>query len=245
MGRPYGRHAAGGAHNSPPRSVGLGPAAGGTTAMSRLGGVYLIGLTGGIASGKSTVARRLYEHGAVHIDADQLARRVVEPGRPALQAVVEAFGPDVLRADGTLDRPRLGEIVFHDDAARATLNGIVHPAVRELSKRLIADAEREDPDAVVVYDVPLLVEASVDVPFDLIVVTSAGRKQQVKRLVEERGMDPIHAEARVDSQVGDDERRKVADVVIDTSGSLGHTMSQTDALWARVAEEQRARRAGA
>lgn len=206
--------------------------------------MYLIGLTGGIASGKSTVARRLYEHGAVHIDADQLARRVVEPGRPAYQAIVETFGRDILRPDGAIDRPKLGEIVFHDDAARATLNGIVHPAVRELSKRLIAEAEREDPDAVVVYDVPLLVEASVDHPYDLIVVTSAGRKEQVKRLVEVRGMDPIHAEARVDAQVDDAARREIADVVIDTSGSLAHTVSQTDALWARVAAERRARSAG-
>lgn len=205
--------------------------------------MYLIGLTGGIASGKSTVARRLYEHGAVHIDADQLARRVVEPGKPAFTAVVEAFGPEVVRADGTLDRARLGEIVFHDDAARERLNGIVHPAVRELSKRLIAEAAEADPDAVVVYDVPLLVEASVDHAFDLIVVTSAGRKQQVRRLVEERGMDPIHAEARVDSQVDDEERRKIADVVVDTSGTLGHTMSQADALWARVEQERRERRA--
>jgi dephospho-CoA kinase len=202
-------------------------------------GVYLIGLTGGIASGKSTVARRLYEHGAVHLDADQLARRVVEPGKPAYAGIVEAFGPDVRRPDGTLDRAKLGEIVFHDDAARARLNGIVHPAVRELSKRLIADAERENPDAVVVYDVPLLVEASVDHPFDLIVVTSAGRKEQVKRLVEERGLDPIQAEARVDAQVDDEERRRIADVVIDTSGNLAHTMSQTDALWARIVEERR------
>lgn len=207
--------------------------------------MYLIGLTGGIASGKSTVARRLYEHGAVHIDADQLARRVVEPGKPAFEAVVRAFGPEVVRPDGALDRPRLGEIVFHDAEARERLNGIVHPAVRELSKRLIAEAAEADPDAVVVYDVPLLVEASVDHDFDLIVVTSAGRKQQVRRLVEERGMDPIHAEARVDSQVDDDERRKIADVVIDTSGTLAHTMSQTDALWARVQQERRERRAQA
>ncbi|MRG58517.1 dephospho-CoA kinase [Agromyces sp. CFH 90414] len=203
--------------------------------------MYLIGLTGGIASGKSTVARRLYEHGAIHIDADQLARKVVEPGTPAFASIVEAFGPDIVRADGVLDRERLGGIVFADDAARARLNGIVHPAVRELSGRLIVKAEQEDPDAVVVYDVPLLVEASVDHPFDLIVVTSAGRGVQVKRLVEERGLEPDHAEARVDAQVDDEERRKIADVVIDTSGSLGHTMSQADALWARIVEERRAR----
>lgn len=203
--------------------------------------MYLIGLTGGIASGKSTVARRLYEHGAVHLDADQLARKVVEPGTPALAAIAETFGPEVLRADGSLDRERLGRIVFGDDAARAKLNVIVHPAVRELSGRLIAKAEAENPDAVVVYDVPLLVEANVDHPFDLVVVTDAPKRTQVKRLVEQRGLDPLQAEARVDAQIDREARLKVADVVIDTDGSLGHTMSQADALWSRVTSELAAR----
>ncbi|GAA1816977.1 dephospho-CoA kinase [Agromyces neolithicus] len=200
--------------------------------------MYLIGLTGGIASGKSTVARRLVEHGAVHLDADQLARKVVEPGSPALAAIVEQFGAAFLRGDGTLDREKLGKHVFHDDAARAKLNAIVHPAVRELSGRLIAKAEAEDPSAVVVYDVPLLVEASVDHPFDLIVVTNAPRRTQVKRLVEERGLEAPHAEARVDAQVGNTARLEIADVVIDTDGTLAHTMSQADALWARIVEER-------
>ena len=202
--------------------------------------MYLIGLTGGIASGKSTVARRLVEHGAIHLDADQLARRVVEPGSACLDAIVREFGEGVLNHDGMLDRQKLGEIVFHDEDARARLNAIVHPAVRELSARLIAKAEQEDPGAVVVYDVPLLVEAQVDHPFDLIVVTSAPKRTQVRRLVEERGLDPIQAEARVDAQVDDADRRAVADVVIDTGGSLAHTMSQADDLWVRI---DRARRA--
>ena len=200
--------------------------------------VYLIGLTGGIASGKSTVARRLVEHGAVHIDADELARRVVEPGRPAYDAIVAEFGRDVLRHDGTLDRAKLGEVVFADDAARSRLNAIVHPAVRELSAKLFAKAEAEDPDAVVVYDVPLLVEASVDHPFDLVVVTNAPRRTQVKRLVEDRGFDPIQAEARVDAQVDNTARLAIADAVIDTDGSMAHTMSQTDALWHRITQER-------
>jgi dephospho-CoA kinase len=200
--------------------------------------VYLIGLTGGIASGKSTVARRLVEHGAVHIDADELARRVVAPGKPALAAIVEEFGPDVLRSDGTLDRAKLGELVFADEAARAKLNAIVHPAVRELSTKLIERAAQEDPDAVVVYDVPLLVEAAVDHPFDLIVVTSAPRKTQVERLVEQRGFDPLQAQARVDAQVDNRSRLAIADVVIDTDGSLAHTMSQADALWNRIRAER-------
>ena len=205
--------------------------------------MYLIGLTGGIASGKSTVARRLYEHGAVHIDADQLARRVVEPGTPALAAIIDRFGTAVLRPDGTLDRAKLGELIFNDDEARADLNAIVHPAVRELSARLIAKAEEADPRAVVVYDVPLLVEASVDHPFDLIVVTSAPRRTQLKRLVEDRGLDPMQAEARVDAQVANTERLAVADVVIDTDGTLGHTMSQADALWGRILKERAERAA--
>ncbi|KRC62851.1 dephospho-CoA kinase [Agromyces sp. Root81] len=203
--------------------------------------MYLIGLTGGIASGKSTVARRLYEHGAVHIDADQLARRVVEPGTPALAAIVEAFGAEVLHRDGTLDRAKLGERVFGDAEQLAKLNAIVHPAVRELSGRLIAKAEQEDPAAVVVYDVPLLVEAAVDHPFDLIVATNAPRRTQVERLVEVRGLDRGQAEARVDAQADNTARLAIADVVIDTDGSLAHTMSQADELWHRIVEERRAR----
>jgi len=206
--------------------------------MDRVGSVYLIGLTGGIASGKSTVARRLVEHGAVHIDADDLSRRVVEPGKPAFDAIVAEFGQGVVGHDGRLDRPKLGELVFGDDAARERLNAIVHPAVRELSRKLIERAEAEDPDAVVVYDVPLLVEASVDHPFDLIVVTNAPRRTQVERLVEERGFDPIQAEARVDAQVDNTARLAIADVVIDTDGSMAHTMSQTDALWQRIRQER-------
>ncbi|GGI47103.1 dephospho-CoA kinase [Agromyces flavus] len=209
----------------------------------RVGDVYLIGLTGGIASGKSTVARRLVEHGAIHLDADQLARRVVEPGSACLDAIMREFGEGVVTHDGMLDRQKLGEIVFREEGARARLNAIVHPAVRELSGRLIAKAEQEDPNAVVVYDVPLLVEAQVDHPFDLIVVTSAPKRTQVERLVRERGLDPIQAEARVDAQVSDADRRAVADVVIDTGGSLAHTMSQADDLWVRIDRERRAKRA--
>jgi len=134
--------------------------------------------------------------------------------------------------------------VFGDDAARAKLNAIVHPAVRALSGKLIEKAEREDPDAVVVYDVPLLVEASVDYPFDLVVVTNAPKRTQVRRLVEERGLDPIQAEARVDAQVDNADRLAVADVVIDTDGSMAHTMSQTDALWHRVVQERAGRSVG-
>jgi dephospho-CoA kinase len=201
--------------------------------------VYLIGLTGGIASGKSTVARRLVQHGAILIDADVLARKVVEKGTPGLARIREEFGDGVLNADGTLDREKLGELIFHDDDARAKLNAIVHPAVRELGEKLKAEAAAADPNAIVVHDIPLLVEAGrASEPFDLIVVVEAPKKTRVARLVEERGLDPAHATARVESQASDEERRAVADVVIDTDESLAHTMSQVDDLWMRVLAER-------
>ncbi|PPL20542.1 dephospho-CoA kinase [Microterricola pindariensis] len=201
--------------------------------------MYLIGLTGGIASGKSTVARRLVQHGAVLVDADVLARKAVEPGTPALAAICEAFGDQVLRADGSLDREKLGAIIFHDDAARDTLNAIVHPAVRELGEKMKAEAVAADPDVVIVHDIPLLVEAGrAGEGFDKIVVVEAPKKTRVARLVEERGLDPAHAVARVEAQASDEERRAVADVVIDADGTLAHTMSQVDDLWLQIQAER-------
>ncbi len=201
--------------------------------------MYLIGLTGGIASGKSTVARRLVQHGATLIDADVLARKAVEKGTPGLARIRESFGDGVLTADGALDREKLGAIIFHDEKARATLNDIVHPAVRELGERLKAEAVAADPDVVIVHDIPLLVEAGrAAEPFDIIVVAEAPKKTRVARLVEERGLEPAHANARVEAQATDAERRAVADVVIDTDQSLAHTMSQVDELWMRVQAER-------
>lgn len=204
--------------------------------------MYIIGLTGGIASGKSTVARRLVQHGAVLIDADVLARKVVEPGTPGLQRIREEFGDGVLSPDGSLDREKLGALIFHDDEARSRLNAIVHPAVRELGEQLKAEAIAADPDVVIVHDIPLLVEAGrASEPFDLIVVAEAPKKTRVQRLVEDRGLDEAHAVARVESQASDAERRAVANVVIDTDESLAHTMSQVDDLWMRVQHERSAR----
>ncbi|TFD78110.1 dephospho-CoA kinase [Cryobacterium sp. Sr8] len=196
--------------------------------------MYLIGLTGGIASGKSTVARRLVEHGAVHIDADHLARVVVEPGTDALARIRATFGDEVLNADGSLNRAALGSRVFGDPAALAQLNAIVHPAVRALANELIRDAEQADPDAVVVYDVPLLVEAAVDHPFDLIVVAHADEETRTRRMVHLRGMDETDAARRIRSQASDADRLAVANVVIDTDGTLAHTWQQVDALYERV-----------
>ena len=147
--------------------------------------MQLIGLTGGIASGKSTIASRLASHGAVVVDADRIAREVVEPGTPALAEIARVFGEGVIAADGSLDRPALGAIVFGDAEKLRTLNGITHPAVlRESTARFRAAADA-DPDAIVVYDVPLLVESANEYPFDLIVVAHADAATRIRRLVED------------------------------------------------------------
>jgi len=200
--------------------------------------VYLIGLTGGIASGKSTVAGALAAHGAVLIDADLLAREAVALGSAGLNAIAREFGPALVGADGSLDRPALGAIVFGDPAALARLNGIVHPAVRALSDERIQAAELADPGAVIVYDVPLLAEAqagaTVDHHFDLIVVTQATPETRMQRMVDLRGMGREDAARRIRSQANDADRLAIADVVIDTDGTLEHTLRQVDVLWERV-----------
>ena len=200
--------------------------------------MYLIGLTGGIASGKSSVAARLAERGAVVVDADKVAREVVEPGMPALAAIAEHFGAGVLSADGSLDRAALGAIVFSDPEQRLVLNGITHPAVWERTRALIAEAEARDPDAVVVYDVPLLLEGKGKRPieFDLVVVVDASTATRQRRLVELRGLTEQEAKHRIDSQASDAERLAIADVVIDSDGALERTLAQADALWERVRE---------
>ncbi|MDT0157496.1 dephospho-CoA kinase [Microbacterium sp. ARD32] len=194
----------------------------------------LIALTGGIASGKSTIAARLAEHGAVIVDADRIVRDVQAPGSPVLAAIAAAFGDDVIAEDGSLQRGVLGARVFGDQERLAQLNAIVHPAVREESARRFAAAFAADADAVVVYDVPLLVEARVDDPWELVVVADAPAEVRVRRLVELRGLTADEARARLASQVSDAERRAVGDVVIDTSGALERTHEQTDALWERI-----------
>jgi dephospho-CoA kinase len=198
--------------------------------------MYLIGLTGGIASGKSVVAKRFAELGAVVVDADVLAREVVEPGTPGLAAIAAHFGPTVIAADGGLDRPALGAIVFSDPEARLALNAITHPAVWRRARQLFDEAESNDPDAVVVYDVPLLAEAAADRPitFDLVVVVDASVETRLRRLVELRGMSEQEARNRVSSQASDEQRLSIADEVIDSNGSLDDTLAQADALYARI-----------
>ncbi len=196
----------------------------------------LIALTGGIASGKSTIARRLAEHGAVVIDADALVREVQQPGSPVLRALADAFGGDILRADGSLDRAALGARAFGDPEKVARLNALVHPAVRELSAQRMAEALSADPGAVVVYDVPLLVEVRADDPWQLIVVAHAPEAVRLQRLVRLRGMSERDAAARLASQAPDAQRLAVADVVIDTEGALPETLRQVDELWERLPE---------
>lgn len=194
----------------------------------------LLALTGGIASGKSTIARRLEGHGAVIVDADAIVRDVQAVGSPVLAEIAREFGPGVLTSEGALDRPALAAVAFGDPARLAALNALVHPAVREESARRFAAALEADPDAVVVYDVPLLVEARADDPWDLIVVAHAPRDVRRSRLIELRGMTPQEADARLDAQVDDATRLAIADVVIETGGALAETEAQVDALWARL-----------
>ena len=191
----------------------------------------LIGLTGGIGSGKSTIARRLEKLGARVIDADVVSREVVEPGQPALASIVAIFGADVLNADGTLNRARLGDIVFTNKEAREKLNNIVHPAVRERSLKLFAEAENHK---VVIYDVPLLVESENSYSFEHIIVASAPEEIRVERLMEHRGMTESEARARIESQASEESRLSLADTVIDTSGSLEDTYSQVTRFWAEI-----------
>ncbi len=201
----------------------------------------VIALTGGIAAGKSTVAARLAEHGAIVIDADQLAREAVAPGSPGLAAVVERFGAAVLTDDGALDRAALGSIIFGDATERAALNAIVHPEVRRLYRAHVDRIAEADPDAIVIYDVPLLVEARAADEFALVVVAHAPAEVRVDRLVDLRGLDRASALARVQAQASDAERLALADVVIDTSGTLESTIEQVDALWRRLVADRAAR----
>lgn len=187
-----------------------------------------VGLTGGIGSGKSEVSARLSGHGAVVIDADRIAREVVEPGTPGLAAVVREFGDGVLLPSGELDRAKVGSIVFNDADRLAALNAIVHPLVGERMQELMDAAPA---DAVVVYDVPLLVENGLTGMYDVVVVVDAPEEAQLDRLTSRRGMTEADARARMANQASRDERRAVADHVIDNSGDLGKLHAQVDALW--------------
>ena len=198
----------------------------------------VIGLTGGIAAGKSAVAARLLALGATIIDADQLARDAVAPETAGFAAIRQRFGDAVIGRDGTLDRAALGAVVFSDPAARKDLNAIVHPEVRRLYAERVTYIAATHPAAIVVYDVPLLVESRAADEFALVVVVHAPADQRVERLVALRGMERASAENRVNAQASDDERLAVADVVIDASRTLEHTEQQVDALWQRLVAQR-------
>jgi len=202
-----------------------------------------IGLTGGIAAGKSVAARRFAERGAVVVDADVLARQAVAPGSAGLDEVVAEFGQGVLDAAGDLDRAALGRIVFADAGARARLDAIVHPVVRRLAAEQEAAAAALDPGAVVVHDIPLLVETGQAEDFHVVVVVHAPAGLRVERLVRLRGMDRADALARVAAQARDEARLAVADVVLDGAGSDADLERQVDALWERLAVERADERA--
>ncbi|MFB7995418.1 dephospho-CoA kinase [Streptomyces sp. NPDC056002] len=192
-----------------------------------------VGLTGGIGAGKSEVSRLLVEHGAVLIDADRIAREVVEPGTPGLAAVVEAFGSEVLAPDGSLDRPALGAIVFADADRLAVLNSIVHPLVGARSAELEAAATG---DSVVVHDVPLLAENGLAPLYDVVVVVDASPETQLDRLVRLRGMSEEDARARMAAQATRDKRLEIADIVIDNDVPLDELHRRVDAVWADLAQ---------
>ncbi|MEV8422209.1 dephospho-CoA kinase [Streptomyces niveus] len=192
-----------------------------------------VGLTGGIGAGKSEVSRLLVSYGAVLVDADKIAREVVEPGTPGLDAVADAFGPGVLTADGRLDRPKLGALVFADDDKRATLNAIVHPLVRARSVELESAAGEED---IVVHDVPLLVESELTGLYDMVVVVDASPGTQLDRLVRLRGMAESEARSRMAAQATRERRTAAADLVIDNDGPLEKLEPQVRAVWEQLVE---------
>lgn len=195
-----------------------------------------VGLTGGIGAGKSEVSRRLAAQGAVVIDADAIAREVVEPGTAGLAAVIAEFGADLLRSDGGLDRDRLGEIVFADPAKLERLNRIVHPLVAERMAELEKAAGQ---DSIVVHDVPLLAENNLSRGYDLVVVVDAPDQFQLERLLRQRRMTEEQARARMAAQASREKRLAVADLVVDNSSSLAELDRQVGDLWTELRRRAR------
>ena len=187
-----------------------------------------VGLSGGIGSGKSTVSAQLASLGAVVVDADAVAREVVGPGTPGLAQIADRFGPDVIATDGSLDRPALGQVVFGDPQARRDLEGITHPLIRRRSQELFEAAPE---DAVVVHDVPLLVELGMGADYALTVVVDVPEGERLRRLVELRGMDEEAARARIRAQADDEQRRAAADVLLDNASTLDDLHRRVDDLW--------------
>jgi dephospho-CoA kinase len=200
--------------------------------------VFRVGLTGGIGAGKSEVSRRLADHGAIVIDADAVAREVVAPGTPGLAEVSAVFGPEVLSPDGSLDRTRLGEIVFADEQLRARLNAIIHPLV---AARMLELEQQAAPGALIVHDVPLIAENGLADDYDIVVVVDVPPRMQADRLVKQRGLTREQVSARIAAQATREQRLAVAGIVIDNSGSLTELDRQVGELWAQLRRKVNAR----
>lgn len=196
-----------------------------------------IGLTGGIAAGKSAVAAMLRERGAVVVDHDAIAREVVAPGTVGLDRVVDRFGAEVLAADGSLDRSALGHIVFNDQRARSDLEDILHPEIARVSAEREAMAVAADGDALVVHDIPLLIETGQAESHHIVVVVHAPADLRIRRLVEQRGSSLPDARRRIAAQATDEERAAAADIVLDGSRSVEELRGQVDELWERLQSE--------
>jgi len=194
----------------------------------------IIGLTGGIASGKSTVARMLEEKGAYLLDADRLARQAVEPGQPAWQEIVNWLGPQILLPDQNIDRAKLGDLIFNDSGKRKKLNKIVHPWVGQRFTTLSEDIKQKDPQAILVYDIPLLIEAGMQKIVDLVLLVYVPRETQILRLQERDKLSRDKAEARLRAQMSLDEKKQYADYVIDNRGMLAETARQVDQFWIKL-----------
>lgn len=190
-----------------------------------------IGLTGGIATGKSTVSDMLVEKGAILLDADQIAREVVLPGSPVLDKVFERFGQAVRNADGSLDRKKLGEIVFADREARKELEGILHPAIREIMKERMSRAQLEHPERLVVADVPLLFESGLEHLYEEVLLVYVPEAIQIRRLMARDGINEEQARLRIQAQLPIEDKKARADIVIDNSGTLENTRKQIDQFW--------------
>ena len=195
-----------------------------------------VGLTGGIGAGKSEVSGRLAAQGAILIDADAVARQVVEPGTDGLAAVVAEFGDRVLKLDGYLDRERLGEVVFADPARLARLNEIIHPLV---GQRMVELEKEAGADAIIVHDVPLIAENQLAAAYDLVVVVDAPEHEQLERLIRHRRLSQEQAEARMAAQVSRDQRLAIADLVVDNSSSLTELDRQVGDLWGELRRRAR------
>jgi len=203
--------------------------------------VRVIGLTGGIASGVTLVAGMFRDLGAVVIEADQVSREVAQPGTSTLRKIVEAFGPEVVAPDGTLDRRRLGQIVFDDPSARVRLNALTHPAIRRLIWERIEHIRREDPEALVIVDIPLLLDTAGPETFDLdgVIVITATPELQISRIMKRDGLSREEAQRRLDAQRPVALKAAEADWVIDNTSTVAHTRSQVEALWKQLTESPR------